>query len=123
VEQVDNTAFDPLWRNSLSALRRAFAQAALATVAVIADEIVGYQISTANPLGGHLARLAVLPELHGRGIGQGLVTDMIQKLSQRGIRTISVNTQNDNHISLTLYKKIGFNETGEIFPVYEYDVK
>jgi ribosomal protein S18 acetylase RimI-like enzyme len=123
VEQVDAAAFDPLWRNTASALRKAFGQAALATVALMENEIVGYQISTSNPLGGHLARLAVLPPLHGRGIGHYLVTDMIQKLSRTGVRSITVNTQNDNLRSLGLYKKIGFNETGESFPVYEFDVK
>jgi ribosomal-protein-alanine N-acetyltransferase len=123
VAEVDAFAFDLLWQNTPDALRKAFAQAGLATVVEIQGNIVGYQLSTKNLLGGHLARLAVLPELQGKGIGYYLVADMIHKLTRDGVQTITVNTQSDNPISLSLYRKIGFSETGERFPVYEYDVK
>jgi ribosomal-protein-alanine N-acetyltransferase len=123
VAEVDASAFDPLWQNSPNALCKAFGQAALATVIEVQGIIVGYQLSTKNPLGGHLARLAVLPEQQSKGIGYFLVTDMICQLTRSGVHSISVNTQSDNLISLSLYKKIGFSETGERFPVYEYEVK
>ncbi|HBG74438.1 MAG: hypothetical protein A2X25_14055 [Chloroflexi bacterium GWB2_49_20] len=123
VAEVDASAFDPLWQNSPSALRKAFGQAAFATVVEVQGIIIGYQLSTKNPLGGHLARLAVIPEQQGKGIGYSLVADMINKLTRSGVHSITVNTQSDNPISLSLYKRIGFNETGERFPVFEYEVK
>jgi hypothetical protein len=59
VAEVDAAAFEPLWQNSLASLERAYPQAVLATVAEADGQIIGYQISTRNPLGAHLARLAV----------------------------------------------------------------
>jgi hypothetical protein len=35
---------------------------------------------------------------------------------------LTVNTQSDNASSLALYKKTGFLETGERYPVYELQV-
>ncbi len=46
VVEVDAAAFDPLWRNSLPALRLALAQAAYASVAEDASGLIGYQLST-----------------------------------------------------------------------------
>ncbi|RME89054.1 MAG: hypothetical protein D6770_05535, partial [Anaerolineae bacterium] len=65
VAEVDRAAFSPLWRNSLTALQRAYRQAAFATVLEHRGEVVGYQISTQNALGAHLARLAVRPDVQG----------------------------------------------------------
>jgi ribosomal protein S18 acetylase RimI-like enzyme len=119
VVEADHAAFVPLWRNSLGALQRAFAQAILATVAQ--DEhgvIVGYQLSTGNPSGAHLARLAVRPEAQGLGVGGALAGDLLQRLRQRGPARLTVNTQDDNQVSLLLYEKLGFVRTGETFPVF-----
>jgi len=120
VAEVDAAAFELVWQNSLPALNRAFPQALLATVAETAEGVIGYQISTRNPFGSHLARLAVLPDSQRHGVGQALVVDLIDQLAQRGIARITVNTQSDNRTSLALYKRIGFQETGEQYPVYEY---
>lgn len=123
VAEVDALAFNPLWQNSPFALQKAFSQAALATIVEDQGVIIGYQLTTKNLLGAHLARLAVHPDLQGKGIGYSLVTDMIQRLNKMGIINISVNTQSDNLVSLSLYNRIGFKETGERYPVFSYDVK
>jgi hypothetical protein len=67
VRALDNLAFGLEWRNSRSALEMAFHQAAVATVVETEAGVIGYQISTAGPLGGHLARLAVHPQVQGQG--------------------------------------------------------
>lgn len=123
VAEVDAAAFDPLWQNSPDSLLRALRQAAHATIIEDNGEIVAYQLSTKNVLGGHLARLAVRPDLQGKGIGYSLVADLIQKLQKLGITSISVNTQSDNLTSLALYQRMGFTETGENYPVYTYVVQ
>jgi ribosomal protein S18 acetylase RimI-like enzyme len=122
VADVDAAAFIPLWQNSLDALQRALAQAGWASVAESKDSIVGYQISTYNPFGGHLARLAVHPGVQQQGIGYALVHDLLQESARRGLRKITVNTQDDNEASLALYHKIGFRRTQEEYPVYIYQV-
>jgi len=120
VEVVDRAAFDLVWQNSRDNLEIAFRQAAVATVAEEAGEVIGYQISTAAPMGGHLARLAVKPQNQSRGVGQALVADLLAQFERRGAQVVTVNTQEDNLSSLALYRKAGFNRTGEEYPVYQY---
>jgi ribosomal protein S18 acetylase RimI-like enzyme len=118
VADVDASAFENLWQNGLSILEKAFPQAIFATVAEIDGRLVGYQISTRNQFGIHLARLAVQVEVQGKGIGTILVTDLIHRAGERGITRITVNTQSDNASSLTLYHRLDFRETGPRYPVY-----
>jgi ribosomal protein S18 acetylase RimI-like enzyme len=122
IEGLDKLAFDPIWRISEISLIHAYRQAAYATVAEMDNRIVGYQISTASHHGGHLARLAVHPEYQRKGIGYNLVHDVLFRFNQRGVRSISVNTQIDNLNSLALYKKLGFQKTSDIFPTYQYKI-
>lgn len=122
VVETDASAFAPLWHNSYDALHKALSQAIFATVAEKGGEIVGYQLSTSNPYGAHLARLAVRKEAQGQGIGKFLLNDLIFRLRKRGLSRLTVNTQGDNAISLALYQKAGFVLTGEQFPVYVYQV-
>ncbi len=120
VKAVDWAGFAPIWRNSLPALRSGFSQAGFATVALVDGEIVGYQISTRNSFGTHLARLAVTPRYQGRGIGYLLVQDLLNQTRRVGGYRLTVNTQNDNLTSLALYQKIGFEFTGERYTVFNY---
>lgn len=121
VEKVDEASFVPVWQNSQPCLEIAFRQAAVATVAEDAGRIVAYQISTGTALGGHLARLAVHPSYQGKGIGFCLVRDMLGQFERRGAQSVTVNTQQDNEASLSLYRKVGFHLTGEEFPIYQYE--
>ena len=120
VEVIDASAFVPVWQNSLACLEYAYRQAAIATVAELDGQVVGYQISTPTHLGGHLARLAVLPAIQGRGIGFALVQDLLSRFARRGARQVTVNTQKDNLASLALYRRAGFSLTGEEYPIYQY---
>jgi len=122
VAELDAAAFVPLWQNSLDALQRALMQAGWATVAESNEGIIGYQISTYNPFGGHLARLAVHPAAQRQGIGYALVQDLLRESAERGLRKITVNTQDDNKASLALYKNIGFHRTREEYPVFIYQL-
>jgi ribosomal protein S18 acetylase RimI-like enzyme len=122
VVETDNAAFDPLWHNSIETLQLAFSQALFATVAENASGIFGYQMTTGHGQRAHLARLAVHPNVQGRGVGRALLSDLFTKVTQHGIVRLSVNTQSDNATSLSLYRKMGFQRTGEEYPVYTFDV-
>jgi ribosomal-protein-alanine N-acetyltransferase len=122
VLKTDNASFQPLWHNSLDTIQRAYTQALYATVAENNDGVIGYQLTTGHQQRAHLARLAVHPRVQGQGIGQALLSDLFTKLTRSGISRLSVNTQSDNNVSLGLYKKMGFNRTGEEYPVYTFDV-
>ncbi len=122
VERTDAASFDPLWQNSLETLHKAFAQSLLATVAENDAGIIGYQLSTGGGQRAHLARLAVNSSMQGRGIGRALLGDLFARLINQGIFRLSVNTQSDNAVSLSLYQKMGFIRPGEQYPVYIFDV-
>ena len=122
VVKTDNAAFHPLWHNSHETIRLAYSQALFATVAENSQGIVGYQISTGHGQRAHLARLAVQPEVQGNGVGRALLSDLFSRTTQHGIVRLSVNTQSDNTTSLSLYRKMGFQRTGEEYPVYTFQV-
>jgi ribosomal-protein-alanine N-acetyltransferase len=122
VEKVDLSAFGTFWHNTEVVLQKARQQCASATVAEDETGVIGYQLSTKNPLGAHLARLAVNPEVQGRGVGTALVSQLIQSFDMAQLSRLSVNTQEDNTASLSLYKKMGFVRTGEYFPVFVYPI-
>ena len=123
VEQIDRQAFGAFWHNTLDSLQRAHKQSFYASVAVDESGLIGYQISTGNPFGVHLARLAVRPEAQRRGVASALVQDLIQTAGGLQSGRLSVNTQDNNHASLRLYEKLGFVRTGEYYPVLVYPVR
>jgi ribosomal-protein-alanine N-acetyltransferase len=120
IADLDTRAFSGLWQNSRVELLEALKQSAIATVFERDEKILGYQFSTGSAWGGHLARLAVEPEFQGQGIGTALVYDLLRNMSRRGFQRITLNTQGDNVMSHRLYRKFGFKETGDRYPVYEF---
>lgn len=119
---VDQRAFAPLWRHSEEAILLALAQASLATVVDWDGKLVAYQISTSSPFGSHLARLAVDPAYQHRGIGRALAVSVLDHFKRQGVERVTVNTQQDNLPSQSLYRHLGFRETGQVFPVYQADL-
>lgn len=120
VTKIDQDCFLYIWKQSQDVIRRAFEQSSYTTVAVLEDEIVGFQISTSHRAIAHLARLAVLPKFQGQHIGQALVQNMLRHYSRPWIHEITVNTQHDNQVSLSLYNKMGFEPSGERFPIFVF---
>jgi len=122
VQAVDRACFPILWQYSATTLRLAYRTARYASVAIIEDQIVAYQITSPSTIGSHLSRLAVLPAMQGCGIGYQLTQDMLQRMNQEGTSYITVNTQDYNSASIALYHNLGFREDGYCFPVYEIPI-
>ncbi len=120
VAEVDNLAFEPVWRNSIRDIELAFHMAAFSSVVEENGRILGFQITTSTPLATHLARLAVRPDAQRRNIGYVLVYNLFSQFRRSGSWQLTVNTQSSNHASLALYRAMGFDLTGDSFPVYLY---
>lgn len=118
IADVDSAAFESLWRHDEGALRLAEAEAATFDVAEADGQIVGYQLSTQHGRTGHLARLAVIPQMQGRGIGARLASNALTHFEKLGIHEVTVNTQGDNHASQHLYQRMGFRRTNHSVPVW-----
>jgi ribosomal protein S18 acetylase RimI-like enzyme len=82
IQHVDTSAFPLLWQNGRESLAAAMRQAVVATGAEVDGSLVAYQLTTASAFGAHLARLAVEPGFQGRGLGAGLVIDLIGQLQR-----------------------------------------
>ncbi len=123
VAQLDKQAFPLLWHYTLPTLQLAYQYSAIATVWEENRQIIGYQISSVGDEGGHLSRLAVHPNSQGKGIGKKLVQDLILRFAKRKIFTVTVNTQDNNQASLAIYHRLGFIETAETYPVFEYSFR
>lgn len=118
VAGVDAAAFKPLWQYSQETLELAFLQAATITALAKGECMLGYQLSTQHAGSGHLARLAVVPEAQGQGLGSILIGEMLRFFESRGIHTITVNTQADNTPSRRLYRRWGFEPINHSAPVW-----
>jgi ribosomal protein S18 acetylase RimI-like enzyme len=112
---LDRRAFPWLWRNS----REEF-MAYLATPGVLISFIeaegqsLAYVGTTLFTGWGHLDRIAVEPELQGRGIGRAALTLAVDALRQRGARHIGLSTQRTNERSQRLYERFGFRRTPDL---------
>ena len=122
IHRIDQAAFEPIWRYSPMAIKLSFDQASIATVAEDDSGILGYQVSTPSPLGGHLARLAVRPGSQQKGVGTALVLDLLRRFKNQGAMRVTVNTQENNEPSKNLYSRAYFRQTGEKYPVFRLKI-
>jgi len=118
VALVDKEAFESMWVISPQALKLAYLQSAHASVAELDGKLIGYELSTASGSSAHLARVAVHPDHQNESIASNLVYNMINYFHHHNIFSITVNTQQENHSSQALYRKMGFHLTGERYPIY-----
>ncbi len=123
VKILDNNCFPALWQFSSDALRNAFLNSGYATIVEVDNQIIAYQISTESLSSAHLARLAVDPIVRGKSVGFVIIRDMLDYFTKNNIYHITVNTQQDNLASQSLYRKAGFFPTDEKYPVLAYRLK
>ncbi len=114
VLDIDARAFDSFWRFDDRTLKEARRATPVSRYRVVRREhrpngaIAGYAVTGRAGPRGYLQRLAVAPELAGRGYGTVLVDDALRWLAVRGVQTVMVNTQESNRRALELYHRLGF---------------
>lgn len=120
--ELEAAAFAPIWRQSAHGLAVARPQSLSFDVALLTDEIVGYQLSANTESGAHLVRLTVHPEKQGLGIGSALLGHTLAGYHRRGLYTASLNTQVENISSQKLYLKFGFRASQQRLPIWVLDI-
>lgn len=116
--RLEAAAFSPLWRHSARALSIARGKALTFDVALLEDEIAGFQLSASTSTGAHLVRMTVSPERQQMGIGSALLAHALRGYHQQGLVHVSLNTQVDNVASQRLYRKFGFRPNNYRLPVW-----
>jgi ribosomal protein S18 acetylase RimI-like enzyme len=108
--EVDHHAFPAFWRLDDSGFHEAMTATPSSRfrVAVVDHRVAGYAVTGRAGRRGYLQRLAVEPELQGRGFGRALVVDSLEWLRRRGVTEAVVNTQVQNERALDLYLRMGF---------------
>lgn len=119
VMAVDRAALAPHWWHGEVNIRRRAATLPHFTVAEVAGAVVGYAEGELHLPAAHLNRIAVHPTYQGRGIGALLLHDALRAFWRRRVERVTLNTQTDNHRSLQLYCRFGFELTGDTMTAWE----
>jgi ribosomal-protein-alanine N-acetyltransferase len=61
---------------------------------------------------GHIMNVAVRKEHRGRGLGKLLVEGVLRECRKRGAEYVSLEVRPSNTAAISLYRKLGFVETG-----------
>jgi ribosomal protein S18 acetylase RimI-like enzyme len=67
---------------------------------------------------GRIYSVAVDPDGRGMGVGQKLMTEMLDWLRDRGAKRVYLEVRTDNVAAIALYRKLGFVEVGRIDHYY-----
>jgi ribosomal-protein-alanine N-acetyltransferase len=115
--RLDDQSFEHIWHKSAGNFSEALAHAGSFSVAIVDELIVAYQWCEMYGKHAHLTRLAVHPDYQGRGIGAQLLHRAITDCLSLGADWMTLNTQETNQRSQTLYERFGFVNTRQRIPV------
>jgi len=117
--RLDNRSFPWIWWNSDLEFRL-YGQTPGVEIylGLIEGQPVSYVGITTFPTWGHLDRIAVDPDLQGKGYGRFALAFAVETLLARGARKVGLSTQSTNERSQRLYLKYGFRRTND----HDYDL-
>jgi ribosomal-protein-alanine N-acetyltransferase len=81
--------------------------------------VAGYICPTLLLDEGDIRNVAVSPGHRGKGIGQLLVEKVLSECTAREASLVRLEVRASNSVAVTLYKKLGFTETGLRKKYYE----
>lgn len=81
-------------------------------VAVDGDTVAGYVGSQAVMGEADMMNLAVLPAYRRQNIGRKLVSELIDKLNDREVFSLTLEVRASNEAAIGLYNSLGFKQVG-----------
>lgn len=106
--EVENAAFEPLWRYDAAGFLEVNEQYPYFVVAEDDSGIVGYQFNAVDGDVGYLVRIAVHPRVEGQGVGTRLMAEAVHYFVSKRTRKILLNTEEGNHRAHRLYERFAF---------------
>jgi ribosomal-protein-alanine N-acetyltransferase len=88
-------------------------------VALAGDELVGYAGLCDYPDEAWVQTLAVAPSQQGRGLGDRLLTELLDEAARRRQRVVSLEVRAGNDVAQRLYERHGFVRAGVRRRYYE----
>ena len=122
VVAVDRAAFTPHWWHSETTMRRKIMTSSYFAVAELAGEVVGYAEGELRVPAAHINRIAVHPARQGQGIGALLLQNTLSAFWRHGAGQVTLNTQTGNRRSQRLYRRFGFEPTGDLITAWQLQV-
>jgi ribosomal protein S18 acetylase RimI-like enzyme len=117
---IDHAAFPWLWQNNDVEFQMYGLTPGVEIYLGLLDGRPVAYVGVTSYLGwGHLDRIAVLPSLQGRGLGQEGLAFALDRLARLGSRRVGLSTQRTNVHSQHLYERAGFRRAwGNDYRVY-----
>ncbi|HEY6634019.1 MAG TPA: GNAT family N-acetyltransferase [Acidimicrobiia bacterium] len=114
VMAIDRAAFEGFWGMSPLGLAEAHGTSKTTTVltAGVDDNPAGYALVGCQWGVAYLHRIAVRPELAGRGLGSSLLSASFTWALAAGGRSMVLNVRPGNHRARRVYERAGFTSTG-----------
>jgi ribosomal protein S18 acetylase RimI-like enzyme len=118
--ELDHQSFPWLWWNSADEFLE-YASAPGVQIDVgrdVTDRVVAYTGTTRFRTWGHLDRIAVAPDVQGRGLGKAALDWAVMSLARSGAKRVGLSTQARNTRSRQLYESYGFRRS----PSHDYRI-
>ena len=81
-------------------------------VALSGEQVVGYIGSQSSIDESDVMNVAVHPDWRRRGIGEELITGLVEALKSRGSHALLLEVRASNSPAISLYEKLGFQQVG-----------
>jgi len=78
----------------------------------INDEIIAYGVMSVGGGEAHILTLVVRHDYRGQGVGRMLLAHLLTVAGQAKVDTVLLEVRPSNHVAISLYQDMGFNEIG-----------
>ncbi len=117
--EMDLLCFAAPWSEESFAKEIRENRLALYIVAEIGERMVGYAGLWCIADEGHITNVAVHPGFRRRGIGEALVTVLLDHTEKNGVLNHTLEVRASNDAAISLYSKFGFQPAGLRKKYYE----
>lgn len=76
------------------------------------DQVIGYCGSWLIIDEIHITNIAILPEHRGRKLGDALLRKVMEIARAEGAKRMTLEVRVSNHVAISLYRKLGFQDGG-----------